>query len=181
MPSSNAGVEQAAGRADSSQGQADADGGWETSTELPSVAGNGSERTSAAGGTEEGGGAEEDGETTAGDDELARALEDLDGEILDERVAAERTGQDNADPGQDGGEAAVGGDVQPAADTLPSRRAVSAAVPPAPPPPLPKDAPDARDDCVVARQLREAAMTETDLELREALWKEYERYRKSCA
>ena len=43
--------------------------------------------------------------------------------------------------------------------------------------PLPADTPDARDDDVVARQLREAAMAETDPELREKLWQEYERYK----
>ena len=45
---------------------------------------------------------------------------------------------------------------------------------PEPPPP---DRPDARDDDVVARQLREAAMAETDPELREQLWEEYRRYK----
>ena len=44
----------------------------------------------------------------------------------------------------------------------------------APPPP---DIPDARDDDVVARQLREAAMTETDPDLKDALWEEYRRYK----
>ena len=33
-----------------------------------------------------------------------------------------------------------------------------------------------RDDDVVARQLREAAMREPDPELREALWEEYRNY-----
>ena len=36
--------------------------------------------------------------------------------------------------------------------------------------------PSGRDDDVVARQLREAAMTEPDPELREALWDEYRNY-----
>ena len=38
------------------------------------------------------------------------------------------------------------------------------------------DIPDAKDDDVVARQLREAALAETDPELREALWEELRRY-----
>ena len=42
--------------------------------------------------------------------------------------------------------------------------------------PPPDDIPSGRDDDVVARQLREAAMTESDPELREALWDEYRNY-----
>lgn len=39
------------------------------------------------------------------------------------------------------------------------------------------DIPDGRDDDVVARQLREAAMKEQDPELRRRLWEEYKRYK----
>lgn len=42
--------------------------------------------------------------------------------------------------------------------------------------PPPEDIPSGRDDDVVARQLREAAMREPDPELRERLWDEYRRY-----
>lgn len=42
---------------------------------------------------------------------------------------------------------------------------------------VPEDIPDARDDDIIARQLREAAMNETDPELREKLWEEYRRYK----
>ena len=35
------------------------------------------------------------------------------------------------------------------------------------------------DDDIVARQLREAAENETDPELKEKLWKEYEAYKKN--
>ncbi|MCY4094283.1 MAG: hypothetical protein OXG05_04070 [Gammaproteobacteria bacterium] len=38
------------------------------------------------------------------------------------------------------------------------------------------DIPDAKDDDVIARQLREAALAEKDPELREALWEELRRY-----
>ena len=38
------------------------------------------------------------------------------------------------------------------------------------------DTPDARDEHVVARQLREAALAEEDPELKEKLWEEYEDY-----
>ena len=44
---------------------------------------------------------------------------------------------------------------------------------------VPADIPDGSDDDIVARQLREAAMTETDPELREKLWQEYRNYKKS--
>jgi hypothetical protein len=43
----------------------------------------------------------------------------------------------------------------------------------------PVDIPDGRDDDIVARQLREAAMKEADPELRERLWEEYRQYKKS--
>jgi hypothetical protein len=42
--------------------------------------------------------------------------------------------------------------------------------------PPPEDIPSGRDDDIVARQLREAAMREPDPVLREALWDEYRRY-----
>lgn len=41
----------------------------------------------------------------------------------------------------------------------------------------PEDIPDGRDDDVVARQLREAAMREPDPEVRERLWNEYRKYK----
>jgi hypothetical protein len=43
---------------------------------------------------------------------------------------------------------------------------------------VPADVPDGRDDDIVARQIREAAMKETDPELREKLWEEYRKYKK---
>ena len=39
--------------------------------------------------------------------------------------------------------------------------------------------PDAKDDDIIARQLREAAMAEPDPVLREKLWEEYRRYKGS--
>jgi hypothetical protein len=44
---------------------------------------------------------------------------------------------------------------------------------------VPDDIGDGSDDDIVARQLREAAMTEEDPELREKLWEEYRRYKES--
>lgn len=131
-----------------------------------------------------------DGEGDAGD-VLRRALEDLDGEIRDERVAATdrppgrpapaATGDGQA--ASEGGQEEDGGDGQGASNSgggaMPGRGVAASSMPPTPRPPLPQtpDTPDARDDDVVARQLREAAMAETDPELREALWEELERYK----
>ncbi len=42
---------------------------------------------------------------------------------------------------------------------------------------VPADIPDGRDDDIVARQLREAATSEDDPELREKLWNEYRKYK----
>ena len=44
--------------------------------------------------------------------------------------------------------------------------------------PVPRDVGDGKDDDVVARQLREAAMKEKDPVLREKLWQEYREYKK---
>lgn len=43
---------------------------------------------------------------------------------------------------------------------------------------IPPDIPDGKDDDIVARQLREAAESEQDPELREKLWDEYRKYKK---
>ena len=45
--------------------------------------------------------------------------------------------------------------------------------------PPPADLPDGSDDDVVARQIREAASQEKDPDLREKLWAEYRKYKKS--
>ena len=45
---------------------------------------------------------------------------------------------------------------------------------------VPADIPDGSDDDIVARQLREAAMKETDPELKEKLWQEYRNYKKGA-
>ena len=45
----------------------------------------------------------------------------------------------------------------------------------------PKNRYDPQDDDIVARQLREAAEKESDPELKEKLWKEYEQYKKNSA
>ena len=116
-----------------------------------------------AGGTE-GGGPEDEGAGQV--DALERALGELDGEILDERVATGGT--------QSGGPT---GASDPQGNDAPAPPRAEPELARAPSTPLPPDRPDARDDDVVARQLREAAMAETDPELREQLWEEYRRYK----
>ncbi len=48
-------------------------------------------------------------------------------------------------------------------------------------PSIPEDIPDGQDDDIVAQQLREAAMAETDPELKKKLWEEYRRYKEGIS
>ena len=119
------------------------------------------------------------------DDALRRGYETFDGFILGERERAQSE-SNAAGSTPVGGDAGGGGGAdasQP--QTMPpagSQSPVSvASAPSASPPPTenfppPEDIPSGRDDDVVARQLREAAMSEPDPELREALWEEYRKY-----
>lgn len=122
------------------------------------------------------------------DGELDAALEDFDGEILAEReIIRERSNEtagaqgstiplpSSDEAGAAGGDA-EGPDVAGGPVGVPRARR-------APPAPaagtgqVPDDIPDAKDDDIIARQLREAAMQETDPELKEKLWDEYRRYK----
>lgn len=119
------------------------------------------------------------------DDALRRGYETFDGFILGERERAQAE-SNTAGSVSIGGDASGGGggdSGQP--QTLPPGGAQSpvavasaptASAPPAESFPPPEDIPSGRDDDVVARQLREAAMSEPDPELREALWEEYRKY-----
>ena len=168
------------------------DDGWQTSNELPGgSSGSGGEEGegegTGPGGSGNGGeltdGATGSGGTGGSDDELEGALEDLDGEILAEREIIRSSasgGSGNIEiPIEEAGGAGSGGDAQ-LGGSLPSPRPV----PQAPAPPrrgaegVPDDIPDARDDDIIARQLREAAMHEQDPELKEKLWEEYRKYKK---
>ena len=125
------------------------------------------------------------------DDALRRGYEEFDGFILGERERAQA--ESNAagsspigDQGQQSGGGAGNAAQQP--QTLPGESgsppsgvaAASPQVASAPRQnetfPPPDDIPSGRDDDVVARQIREAAMSEPDPELREALWEEYRNY-----
>jgi hypothetical protein len=156
-----------------------AEDGWETSNEIPGVPGS---PQGQPGDDEE---LPAEGSVAAGDDELDAALEDFDGEILAEREVIRARSNEGAITTAVGLPSPASGDAvsQPGgtADVagpqgIPSQRSA----PPAPvagAAPIPDDIADARDDDIIARQLREAAMSELDPELREKLWEEYRRYK----
>ena len=123
------------------------------------------------------------------DERLRRGYETFDGFILGERERAqnESNAAGSVAIGGTGGDgssgAAAGGQRQP--QTMEEASAVISAAVGSPSTssegpqetfPPPEDIPSGRDDDVVARQLREAASTEPDPELREALWEEYRNY-----
>jgi len=164
-----------------------ADDDWATSNQLPGETNPAppmpSERDKPAGG----GGA---------DGELDGALEDFDGEILAEREVIRSRSNETAGTGVPAGGVAnlppAGGDASADSGTsgtadIPSPPGGTVGMPssrrqpPAPRPPgtvdVPDDIPPARDDDIIARQLREAAQQETDPELREKLWDEYRKYK----
>ena len=190
------------------------DDGWETATELPGEeiadtdagmegteesgtsesAGDGSagDQSIGATGTEDQpGGPSSDDEGVdpgrSGDDELERALDVFDGEILEGRKIVlarsnDRAGQSQRvmtsgiEPTIPGGGTNSGGGSLP--DTAPRQSDTRGVPMPGPiAAVIPTDIPDAKDDDVVARQLREAAMAETDPDLRQALWDDYRRYK----
>lgn len=153
------------------------DDGWATSNTLPE--GKGSETT---------GQADTTAPPTGGklDEALDKALDDFDGEILEEREAiAKRTRQGGSTfPGGTPGTktSAPGGNSAGGANdtaSLPNERAA----PRSPGGPVggdgrfQRDTPDAKGDDAFARQLREAAANETDPELQEKLWAEYKLYK----
>jgi hypothetical protein len=122
------------------------------------------------------------------DERLRKGYETFDGYILGERERAQAE-SNAAGSSAIGGAAGGGGGGSSSAQpqTMPESGASPSAVlassqpqtPGAPPTetfPAPDDIPSGRDDDVVARQLREAAMAEPDPELREALWQEYRNY-----
>ena len=124
------------------------------------------------------------------DELLRRGYETFDGFILGERERAQNE-SNAAGPaaigsagGSSGGAAGSQRQPQTMEEATAATAGAVAAVGSPPTPrgepqetfPPPEDIPSGRDDDVVARQLREAAMTEPDPELREALWEEYRNY-----
>ena len=152
---------------------------WETSNETPSESSQ-SSQSKATG---------EDGveKQTAQQGKLQSTLDDFDREIMNERqvlAASEAPASESQLKVQDAGpEPARGppvdenkttiqggsGGFQVSTQPIPTRRVGN---------PVPEDIPDARDDDIIARQLREAAMQEEDPVLKEKLWEEYKRYKR---
>jgi len=172
------------------------DDGWQTSNETPPGSGSGTQEDSTQG-TTSGGQANDaasskdtDGNGSS-DSELENALKDMDGEILAERdiIRTAGNGTETAQggaglagtitdaPAQQGSEGE--GDTQIGGPLPPQRRMPQVPTPPSQNSgPVPADIADARDDDIIARQLREAAMQEQDPELREKLWEEYRKYKR---
>ena len=146
-----------------------------------------------SGGTAAGGGAITAAERAAIlDERLRRGYETFDGFILNERERAQTEsnaagsvaigGDGTGDAGDGTGGAQLPQTIEPPGSPRSAGEIAAAGGPSAadqqeqqtfePP----DDIPSGRDDDVVARQIREAAMTEPDPELREALWEEYRIY-----
>ncbi len=148
------------------------DDGWESSNED-------TESTATGSGDESERDGRPDPGDSRGDSELDKALEIFDDEILSERAAIlarrnETAGQRPLpeEPAQSGEAVADTGSVE---EVDPKRSDT-----PSNPPtvlPVPPDVADATDDNVVCRQIREAAVAESDTDLRKALWEEYRRCR----
>lgn len=160
------------------------DSGWETSNELPDPDADGGGADADLDTADSGsGGQGDDPAGNANEDEFDGVLEQIDGEILAE-VEHARSSAGSAPniptPTAAGEDPEATRSVQTA--SLP--RSGPRTAPPTPPPPrrsgeqVPDDIPDAKDDDIIARQLREAAMAETDPELKEKLWEEYRKYKK---
>lgn len=167
--------------------------GWETSNQLPTGNGSGTPPMPSERGLPPGQGGGLPG-SQGGDSELDKALEDFDGEILAERAVIQARTNERAGSGTvpadlpgsgDSGDAEVPGETGNPQETasyepagLPSRNVPQRSAPtPGATGNVPADIPDARDDDIIARQLREAATNEPDPELREKLWEEYRRYK----
>jgi len=165
-------------------------------------AGNGAEEGSATG--KAGDSAAGTGDGSGKDSVLDDALDGLDGEIMSERAVIRERNNKTAGTKANAGAADTTGDKGSSANDdlpasgggsndgmVPGGTASSPSVagvpsnrnrPPAPRSSTAGSVPDdipvgAHDDDIIARQLREAAMQETNPELREKLWEEYRRYK----
>jgi hypothetical protein len=122
------------------------------------------------------------------DERLRKGYETFDGFILTERERAqnESNAAGSVAIGGDGAAGGAGSANQP--QTMPSENGAASSGPLVASQPsssarnseetfdAPDDIPSGRDDDVVARQIRELAMSEPDPELREAIWDEYRKY-----
>lgn len=170
---------------------------WEKGSELPELPVDITAGGSGSGNDPDGVPGKKSG--AAGD--LEDALKDIDGGIMAERKAIKDraaatpggagsgrrsdTGLPGSGSSDADGATGVGGtggnSTNPGVPgTLPDGIPTMAKAPNAPPRTagIPDDVADARDDDVVARQLREAAMAETDPEIRAKLWADYQKYKR---
>ena len=159
-------------------------GGWETSNQLEPQAGDSEESGN--------GDAEEDESTTvssSGEDAMQEVLGDLDGEIMNERNAANTRANDEvAEAGsfeietEETESGAQDGETEGGDTVTDDDQQAGVGAGEQDEPLLPEtqqgvaDTPDATDKNVIARQLKEAALAEEDPELKEKLWEEYEDY-----
>ncbi len=162
-------------------------GDWQTSNQGIPENVSGSNADGGADTVEVGG----DDTTNGADQALTEALEELDGEILAERAvlreneaATNRSGGNGSQEATANEGAANKASSTAAAPTSRTNASTRGRATGRPPPPKRGDSaavadlPDAKDDDIIARQLREAAMQESDPELKEKLWEEYRRYKK---
>ncbi len=122
------------------------------------------------------------------DERLRKGYETFDGFILSERERAQSESDAAGSVAVGGGGAAGGAGSANQPQTLPAETGASPGGPLIASQPSssarapeetfapPEDIPSGRDDDVVARQIRELAMSEPDPELREAIWDEYRKY-----
>jgi hypothetical protein len=138
------------------------------------TAGTGSE--SSAEGTEgSAGDSERDGAESAGEDGPEGAGKPSEG--AGESAGAE-TGEEGAEAGAEKqGTKQENGDQSRGEDQVASAEDADSSGPTNDNSATPPDIPDGKDDDIVARQLREAAETEQDPELRDKLWDEYRKYK----
>lgn len=167
------------------------DSEWDVSNQLPEI-----EKSRSASNAEEQQIPTVDSSGAPQDDELDQTLNDIDGEILSDREE-ERAKNDESAVGiladvapeyregdaqtGEGEQETVGGTSTEEIPGDHEPRKSTGAGDDDPEPFMPTyeedDGPDAKDDDVIARQLREAAMAETDPDLKEKLWEEYRRYK----
>ena len=151
---------------------------WETSNEQPLETSQSESKSN---------GRQQDSSDQKDKGKLQTTLDEFDKEILAERQVLKTTETPatesplgearqsvaiNSQTGSNQAQPDFGGDsggFQVNAQPIPSQKGTN---------PIPDDIPDARDDDIIARQLREAAMQEQDPLLKEKLWEEYKRYKR---
>lgn len=164
-------------------------GGWEVSNQTPLIGPPTEEEE-----LENEGEGSAESEDSQADEDFQRALEELDGEIMEERnevigraheTVATQSGSQGIETVDDAGtvdtnstmeDDRVGNtdetETESERGTFEGEKTAEVDIERV------IDTPDAMDKDVIARQMREAAMTEEDPELKKKLWEEYETYKK---